>query len=160
MIRSQLLNRVENVSSGEAKANDGFHSIQIRNCQNASTMAIASSFGHADFQIRRPRDTRGATRTSSASRPDVSARSSTAMPAHFLLEAIGDCPRLLGDLGRVEAAGSVDGDRILLDDATGSARQQDHPIAEAYRLSHVVGHENDAESGLAPEALELVVQHV
>ena len=54
MIRLQLLNSVENVSSGDANANDGFHSIQIRNCQNPSTIAIASSFGQAVFQIAPP----------------------------------------------------------------------------------------------------------
>ena len=52
--------------------------------------------------------------------------------------------RLLGDLERVEAARSLDVDRVLLDDAAGSARQQDHPVAEAHRLAHVVGHEDHA----------------
>src|SRR4051812_43212545 len=111
-----------NVSAGDANANDGFHSIQMRNCQKPRKIAMARSFGHAPFQIRRPREAFGATDTSSASRPDVSARSSTAMPAHLVLQAVGDGPRLLGDLGGVEPTGSVDGDGVLLDDAAGSAR--------------------------------------
>ena len=34
------------------------------------------------------------------------------------------------------------------------------PVAEAHRLAHVVGDEDHREAGLAPEPLELVVQHV
>src|SRR5690242_5384134 len=130
MIRLQLSKSAVNVASGDANWYGFFHSIQIRNCQNASTIAMASNFGHAAFQIRAPRETRGAIGTSSASRPDVSARSSTAMTTHFLLQAIRDRARLFRNLGRIEATRPGDVDRVLLDDAPGAARQQDHPVTE------------------------------
>src|SRR6478752_3432125 len=121
-----------NVSAGDANANDGFHSIQMRNCQKPRKMAMARSFGHAPFQILRPSETFAAIGTSSASRPDVSARSSMAMPTHLVLQTVSDGPRLLGDLGGVEAARSVDGNGVLLDDAAGPTRQQDHAVTEAH----------------------------
>ena len=68
--------------------------------------------------------------------------------------------RELGDLERVEPTRTLDVDRVLLDDPTGSARQQDHAVAEAHGLAHVVGHEDHGEPRLAPQPLELVVQHV
>src|SRR6476620_6722295 len=108
MMRLQLLNSVENVSSGDAKAKDGFHSIQMRNCQNPSTIAIASSLGQAALQTRLPSEHFGATGTSSASRPAVSARSSTAMAPHLVLEPVGDDPRAIGDVERVEAPRPLD----------------------------------------------------
>src|SRR5262245_60999320 len=123
---SQLSNNVWKVSAGEASWNDGFHSIQIRNCQMPRKIAMARSFGHVDFQILRPRDTFGTIGTSSASRPAVSVRSSTAMPADLLLEAVGDRASEVGDVEGVEAAGPLDVHRILLDDAAGPAREQDH----------------------------------
>src|ERR1700738_4277318 len=126
----QLSTKDWNVSVGDANANDGFHSTQIRNCQKPRKMAMARSFGHAARQILRPTAARGATGTSSASSPAVSARSSTAMAPHLVLEAGGDGGGEPGDVERVEASGSFDGDRVLLDDSPGTARQEDHPVAE------------------------------
>ena len=51
-------------------------------------------------------------------------------------------------------------DRELGDDASGPARQQHDPIAEAHRLAHVVRHEQHREAAVAPQPLELVVEHV
>src|SRR3954471_998869 len=104
----QLSTNDWNVSAGDANANEGFHSIQIRNCQNPRKMAMASSLGQAPFQSLRPKETFGAAGTSSASSPAVSARSSTAMAAHLVLEPIGDDPRAVGDIERVESPRALD----------------------------------------------------
>ena len=51
-------------------------------------------------------------------------------------------------------------DRELALDAAGTEGQKNDAIAEANRFANVVGHENDGASGLAPDALQLVVQQV
>src|SRR3954453_18110748 len=102
------------VSAGDANANDGFHWIQIRNCQKPRNRPMASSLGHAAFQIRRPTDTFGATGASSASSPAVRLRSSTAMASPLLLEPVGDGGGQAGDGERVEPARTLDPDRVLL----------------------------------------------
>src|SRR3954454_4157928 len=148
------------VSAGDANANDGFHWIQIRNCQKPRNRPWAGGWGHAAFKFRRPRDTFGATGTSSASSPAVSVRSSTAMAADLVLEPVGDRRRQTGDVERVEPARPRDPDRVLLHDPARPARQEDHPVAQADGLAHVVGHEDHGYAGLAPHPFELLVQYV
>src|SRR5262245_26617274 len=102
---------------------------------------MARSFGQVAPQSRRARGSRRASGTSSALRPvesSVRSRASTAMTTDLLLEAVGDGARLLRDLGGIEPARSLDVDRVLLDDATRPAREQDDAIAEAHRFANVV----------------------
>ncbi len=68
--------------------------------------------------------------------------------------------REIGDVERVEAPRPLDVDRVLLDDPAGPAGEEDHAVAEAHRLAHVVGHEHHAQARLTPQPLELVVEHV
>src|ERR1700729_534600 len=46
------------------------------------------------------------------------------------------------------------------DHLAGPAAQQDHPVAQADRLAHLVGDEQDAELAAPPDALQDLVQQV
>ena len=151
-----------NVSAGDAKANDGFHSIQMRNCQNAEE--------DGDGEELRPRafpDPRGPARpsaamgTSSASRPDVSARSSTAMATHLVLETVGD-RSAPARRPRRSRGGAVARWLIGYSSTMRPGRLDNRitrsPRRTASRTLWVT--KITVEPGLAPEPLELVVQHV
>src|SRR5262245_4380369 len=123
-----------------------------------NTIAVASSFGHVAFQSRRPRLARGATGRSRVTSPADSSVSSssrtgmsrTGMTAHLRTQLVGDRAREVGDLTGVESARPLHVDGKLLDHASGPARQQDDPIAEADGLADVVGDEQHGEPRLAP----------
>ena len=54
----------------------------------------------------------------------------------------------------------IDGDRELGDHPAGTAREQDDAVTESDRLADVVGDEEDAHPGLAPDPLDFVVERV
>src|SRR5688572_25970023 len=110
-------------------------------CHPPKNRARAASFGHSPSHARPRLPLAEAMGTSRASRPAISASRSvrtgsfisSAMAAHLLAQAVRDGGGQGGHLGVVEAPGTGDVDAELVDDATGTARQDQHPVAEADR---------------------------
>src|SRR5687767_1557085 len=140
-------------------------------CHAISTIASAASLGPRALTTLS--GTRVATRgpPSSLSNADSSAASASASgprpirrsassTSDLLAETVADRHRQRGDLGRLDPSVAADGDRELGDGPAGAARKDDDPVAQADRLAHVVGHEQDRESAVAPEELELFVEQV
>src|SRR5215218_1479880 len=155
---------------GPGRTYSGFQPLHTTSCQTTSTSATASSFGHAAAQMRAARLGPGGSTVSSWSRPDSSRSSKSvraaspfsvvAMPAHLLSQLVGDCRGEVGHGVRLDAPGPRDHDRELGDHPPGPAREQHDPVTEADGLADVVGDEQDRETLLAPQSLDLVVQQV
>src|SRR5207237_10015318 len=138
-------------------------------CQIKSRRPKAASVGHAADQRRRALLGAGGMGKSRASMPFSSASCwltpsalelVVRMAAHLLAQSLDDVTGDTGDLGRLEAPGPVDLDRELGDHPAGAAREHEDPIAEAHRLPHVVGDEDDGDARVGPYPLELVVEEV
>ena len=160
----QLSNkRRERLSAGDGNANSGFHSIQIEELpeRRGRSRSRAASARRRARSCRPRRHLRRAVGTSSASSPrgERRVRQRPWRRTSSLSRSVIVAARSATS-GESMRRGPLDVDRVLLDDPTRPARQQHHPVAEAHRLAHVVGHEEHREAGLAPEPLELVVQHV
>ena len=160
-------------SPGRAARSPASSPTTTTDCQMpGATSAIASSFGHsspdAGVGARAPRAASGRGICTRASRPArscvqaavrlvvisrpwrrTSARSRSVISAASAATA-----------GVVDPARPGDVDRELADDPARAARQQHDPVAEAHRLTHVVGDEDDGQIALEPDPFELVVQHV
>src|SRR5882672_11968591 len=65
-----------------------------------------------------------------------------------------------GDLGIFDVARTRQRDGKLCFDAARPVAQNENTIAEADRFAHIVGDKDDGLPGLAPDALELVVEEV
>src|ERR1700692_4358640 len=109
-------------------------------CQSPSRMPIARALGHTVRKTRR-------------SLFGCIARSFRAQPAGDL---VGE-PR---HLERVEFARTGDIDVPDLCDPAGTRCHEHDPVAEAHRLAHVVGDEDDRLAGFLPDAVQVVVQLV
>src|SRR5437764_15130060 len=139
-------------------------------CQPMTATATALSFGQVAAQILAAWPGSGGSMTSRLSRPemtasrsDVSTSTSTspvAMTAHLLTKPLEDLAAQLGHFRRLDPAGAGRVHRELGDDPAGPAAQHDDAVAEAYRLAHVVGDEQDRQAGGGPPPLELVVEQV
>src|SRR5581483_1203818 len=148
--------RVLSTVTGPGRTYSGLRWAHTTACQPRKNSPMAVSFGHSPSQaaIRRPRA--GATGTSRASRPAISAprcsartspgrwlvSRSSAMAAHLLTEPVGDHTGQCGHLGVVEAPGTGDVDAEPVDDPAGAAGEHQHPVAEADGLPDVVGDED------------------
>src|SRR5581483_25811 len=159
--------------TGPGRTYCGFRWAKTTACQARKNKPTAVSLGHAPSQSRARTPRAGATGTSRASRPAISAlcssartsagvsvSRSSAMAAHLLAEPVGDQSGQRGHLGVVEAAGTGNVDAELVDDAARAAGEHQHPVTEADGLPHVVGDEDDDDPGLLPHPLELVVEQV
>src|SRR5688500_10253961 len=82
------------------------------------------------------------------------------MPAHLLTKPVDDLGRLRSDVRRLDTPRTIKRDRELVDDPPGTARQEQHAIAQPDGFANVVCHEHDRHAGLVPYALELVVHQV
>src|ERR1700716_3714447 len=107
-------------------------------------MAIttAATFGHVALHALRAILMRDLSPNSSASSPASSSASSvrplvSGMTPDLLSQPVGDLGGERGHLRRVDAAGSLDVDRELGDDATGPRRQEHDTIGETSGLAHV-----------------------
>src|SRR3954471_13131564 len=136
-------------------------------------IATAISFGQRLPQIRLTMLGLGGSTISSASSPESSALISApdsadpgatwsriAMAADLLAQTVGDRGGLVGHLGGVDAARPWDRDGELLRHPTGPGGEQHHAVAEAHRLTDVVGHEQHRLLGARPQVLQLVVEDV
>src|SRR5580765_2957584 len=100
---------------------------------------------------------------SRASRPASSDSSGTSvgrMPTDLLAQPLQHGAGDLADLPRADLSRTLEIDDELLGHATWPAGQQHDAIAQADRLAHVVGHEDDGQPALPPEPLQLVVEEV
>src|SRR3954470_16836070 len=129
----KLSKRALSTVAGAGSTTPARQPLMSTSCQNASAIATAPSLGHSALQMRAARLFFGGTVSSSASSPASSA-SRVAMAPPLLPELVGDRGRELRDRGRVDPAGPLGVDEVLLGDAAGPAREQDHPVAEADRF--------------------------
>src|SRR5215471_19227119 len=100
MIESKSSNQARNTRPGSGRMYSGFHPDQTTTCQIPKAIAIASSFGHSDDQMRVHGLGFGGSTISSASRPERSAvtrsvvvvpvRSRITMAAYLLAQTLGD----------------------------------------------------------------------
>src|SRR5215218_8101197 len=133
-------------------------------CQIPMARPTAASLGQAADQNRRARPGTASSWSSRASRPESSAarrsfaagwtrppRSRIAMAAHLLAQALGDLTGESSDGRVLDAAGPGRVDPELLGHLPGAAREHDDAVAQAGRLPHVVGDEQDGEAPLLPE---------
>src|SRR6266511_3113385 len=167
--------RSEKTVAGPGSTYSGFHPDSTTSSQTATTSATASSFGQALRQVRRPSVplsvagassrasspvTRSAASSGGVSCPACAAESSVGMTGDLRAESVGDLGGLTGHLGRVDASRALVQHFELLDHPARTAAEQDDPVAEADRLAHVVGDEQDGQVLLPPDPFELVVQDV
>src|SRR5262245_43461214 len=170
MIVEKLSNSDWKTGFGGGKTYSGFHPDHTTSCQMPRASAIASSLGHSEAHAREYHFGFGGSTISRLSRPESSdssdrsggifVRSVVAMATHLLAQPVRDLTGLGRDLGRVHAPRPRDADRELGRDASRSAREQHHAVAEADRFADVVGDEHHRLVGGAPQSLELVVQKV
>src|SRR5690348_12336374 len=124
---------------GPGRTYSGFQRDQTIVCHPRKNRARAVSLGHSPSHTRENRPWAEAMGTSRASRPAISASRSdrtggsspgvwgvptkelSAMTADLLAEPVGDRAGQVGHLGVVEAPGTGDGDRELVDDPAGTA---------------------------------------
>src|SRR3954452_19736579 len=153
-------------STGLGRTKTDFQPVQTTSCQKARTMTTASTFGQVALHPRRTADSRRAVGASSASSPATSAErgvSCVTLPA--MTRALPPEPRghragQRRHVGILDPARARDVDAELLGHAAGSRGEQHDPVAEARRLAHVVGDEQDGLAGGLPDPLQLVVEHV
>ena len=74
------------------------------------------------------------------------------------LSAAVICAAQRGQRRAVDVARTRQRNRELAADAAGMRRHQQHPVAEADRLAHVVRHEDDRLAALRPDALDVAVE--
>src|SRR6267143_1034504 len=85
---------------------------------------------------------------------------SHASPPHLLLQPVRDPAGDHSQLWRIEAARPRQFHLHLMRDATRPAGEDQHAIAEAYRLPRVMSDEQDGQAALLPQALQLLMQKV
>ena len=151
-----------------------FQPLRWTSCQMASTIAIASSLGHAAAQIFRPRPpaesrTCGISRRSSPASAAASESAAAAGPwlrcqlpwrtisSRSRSVIVAASPATSGESIR---RGRRIGHRELVDDPARAAAEHDHPVAEPDRLAHVVRDEQHGEPALGADPVQLVVQQV
>src|SRR6516225_6439302 len=75
----------------------------------------------------------------------------------FVAQAVEDLVSGAGHLDFLEVAGAGKIDEKLFLDASGAEGHEGDTIAQADRLAHVVGDEDDGASGFGPDLFQLVV---
>src|SRR5215471_2577274 len=139
-----------------------FHPVRWMISHTPMTRPMASSFGQRAAQMLRA--LHGCLRTPAVSRLSSPARTvawvSTAMAAHLLPQPVGDLAGQLGDLRGVDPARAGNRYGELVDDPARPAGQHHHPVAEPYRLPHVVRDEQHGQPPVPADPVQLVVQQV
>src|SRR6201999_3814013 len=133
----------------------------------ATASTIASTFGHADLQIRAPtspalgRELAWApcSRLSSPVRAAASSVSAD-MPHYLLVEPGLDLQGPLHRRAGLDTARALDLHRVVLQHAAGTAAEQHHPVAEPDGLADLVGDEQHAEPLPSPDSFQQLVQQV
>ena len=134
-------------------------------CHRNRASATAASLGHVAAHPRRARSALPCWARSTSATVALSSRSTSALAAgpggrpgtlvsgsttsmgeRLLTELVGHGGGERADLGRVDAAGPLDGDVEAGRDPARPRRHDDDAVAQAGRLAHVVGDEHDGQA--------------
>src|SRR5262245_25958669 len=145
---------------GPGSTKDGFQWVHTTTCHSATASRAAATFGHTPAHTRLARDSRSCNSSASSPLSWATSNSATAMAGHLLAQPSGHLGGQFGDAPVLDATRSRQVDVEGGCDASGPAGQQHDPVAEAGRLAHVVGDEQDRGAGRPPDRLQLVVHGV